>query len=549
MKKLALLLLLFFTTVSGEDLQLEFNEKVPKCISGIVFVGEKRFLLDKKELEAIKGIQFKHIDDVPGSESDLRKLLAPNLNRPFNANTLKEIKQQIYQYYRKNDRPIILVIVPKQKEDTGTAQFIVKESTLGKLTVVGNKWSPSKRYENYFDLKPGEAISQRSINRDMDFVNRSPFRTVNVSYSPGTREYTTDVTLEVTDRKPYFFYMGCDNTGVPTTGRQRIFAGLGWDQIRGKDISFFYQYTTNYSAHRYHSNTFQFTAMCPWHAIINLYGGFSIVHATLHPMPLNNRGTNIQGSIRYIAPFLSSRFFSQELIAGFDLKNTNNTMEFTDTTPVFGQTVNISQWTVGYKCRYESKKMTISGGVETVFSPFQWLPGQTDADYESLRPGADNRWFYATAYCNIRNALPLSLTSHLRLAGEISPQTLLPSEQFGIGGHDTVRGYDERQYNGDSGMLVNWEVHTPGVALIRTKSLKGINQANLLAFFDGGFGFDNTKVPQIPYANVLASVGIGFRYFLSDLLKARVDYGVKLHHQADFTGGASEVHFNVTGSY
>lgn len=520
-------------------------EETP-LVKGILLVGKKELLAKKKELIEIEGIELREVE-LPSK--GLEKHLEAILGEPFNHDTIRTIKNQIYQFYRDNDRPLVLISLPNQRPATGTVQVLIEESRLGEVKVVGNKWTPAKRYENYFATKPGETISQRNISRDMDFINRGPFRAVNVSYSPGARPQTTDVTLEVVDRRPYFFYAGCDNAGVPTTGRQRIFAGFGWDQIWGADQSLYYQYTTNYNTSRYHSNTFQYVALCPWKGIFNLYGGFSTVSATLDPSPLNNKGTNAQASLRYITPFGVTRQFSQEIIGGFDWKNTNNTLEFSDATPVFGQTVNITQWIVGYKCRYEEKNVTVEGDVEGVFSPFQWFPNQTSADYESLRPGADNRWFYLLANCFIRCALPHKMATHIRINGEASLQTLLPSEQLGVGGYDSVRGYDQRQFNGDSGLIVSWELHSPPFTVWKTKVKKRENLAHFLYFLDGGLGYDNVKVPDVPRFNTLAGTGIGLRYFLSDHLKARIDYGIKLHQQADFTGGASEVHFNVTGSF
>jgi hemolysin activation/secretion protein len=523
-------------------------ESTPK-LKGIVLLNGYDPLLDAKTLEGIEGILASSFV-IPGNECELNLELEKLLNEPFNDATLTEIQDKIYEYYRASDRPFVLVEVPEQKEKTGVAQIIVQESTLGKLSVVGNKWTSSKRYENYFRLKPGDPISQHNLNRSVDFMNRNPYRFVNVIYSPGEKEYTTDLTLEVADRKPYFFYAGLDNTGVPTTGRARVFAGFSWDQMFSLDQTFFYQYSTNYSSQNYHSNSFQYTAMLPWEAILLLYGGFSITHAQV-PIPnaTDNKGTSIQGSIRYVLPIRPKAHYAQELVFGFDLKHTNNTIEFTDIDPIIGNPVNISEWTLGYKCKYEWKKVEVEGGLEAVFSPFQWLSDQTEEDFESLRPDATNTWFYATGYCNIHRTLPYYFSTHLRFNGQYSMSTLLPSEQIGVGGFASVRGYDERQTNGDTGFVWSWEVHTPHFPLFRTKTRSLNNDAYFLLFTDGGFTVDNHVVPGIPRSDFLASIGAGFRYYLNTYLSARVDWGMKLHHQTDFTSGWQHVHFSVSGSY
>jgi hypothetical protein len=41
-------------------------------------------------------------------------------------------------------------------------------------------------------------------------------------------------------------------------------------------------------------------------------------------------------------------YLRQELIAGFDFKRTNNTIEFVDDYPSFGKNVNLTQFSVEY---------------------------------------------------------------------------------------------------------------------------------------------------------------------------------------------------------
>lgn len=42
-----------------------------------------------------------------------------------------------------------------------------------------------------------------------------------------------------------------------------------------------------------------------------------------------------------------------------------------------------------------------------------------------------------------------------RFRGQLASTNLLPSEQMGLGGYNSVRGYLERQVNVDNGLIVN----------------------------------------------------------------------------------------------
>lgn len=558
MRKQLLLLLLSTASLCADDSLSSFKkisaekpiqEETEPMIRAIVLVDGNAKLLPTSALRKSFGVQIIDID-LPSS----KKILAEELDcfitgsTTFTKENIRKVKEKIYEYYREYDHPFVLVSVPAQAPNTKALQLVVTESKLGKVEVKGNQWTSSTQYDSYFSTKPGQPISQKQLVRDVNFMNRNPYRQVSVVYSPGKELYTTDLTLEVTDRKPYFFYAGFDNTGIPTTGRERVFAGFSWDQMFGYDQTFFYQYTTNYHVDRFHANSFQYTAMLPWKAVFNLYGGFSVLSTNL-PFISSNKGTSVQASIRYITPFVSNCFLSHELIAGFDVKNTNNTVEFVDIAPVFGQTVNLTQWMLGYACKYEKGCVQVEAGLEGYFSPFEWVPGQSLADFQTLRPDASNKWFYGVGYVNMNYPMPHGCNFHFRTKVEGSSAPLLPSEQIGIGGHASVRGYDERQYSADNGFVSTLEFQSPHFALFSTKKKSLANTAYFLAFVDGGFGFDETKVPEIPWSDYLVSIGAGFRYRLSTHLSARFDYGFKLHRQADFTGGNSQNHFSVSGSY
>ncbi|MBU6446735.1 MAG: hypothetical protein KGQ49_04985, partial [Verrucomicrobia bacterium] len=439
-----------------------FTDPVPVSqlsIRGIVLVTDRNRLLSKEELRSIRELHVMGVQ-IPGSYSKFQYAVQQYVGQALNDETLQRLKRTLYEYFRGCEHPFVTIGVPEQDFSEGVVQVVVQESKLGKVSVVGNHWLPAKRVSKYFDLKLGQPICCNEISKDLNFVNRNPFRRVSVAYTPGSERNTTDVILEVQDRRPYRFYVGFDNSGVVTTGRQRVFAGFSWDQVFNLDHTFFYQYTTNYDIKRFHANTLQYMVMLPKETILNLYGGFSIVHADLPNPARHNKGTNAQVSARYHVPITPARSFTQEWIVGFDWKNTNNTMEFVDAAPRFGHTVNLTQFVIGYQWGWDRGSNFIRSGVETLFSPAQWLSNQTDADFQTLRPGANNTWVYAVCFFNYRRALPRSTSYVFFMRGQWSSTALLPSEQLGIGGYDTVRGYDQRQYNADNGFYLSNEFHT-----------------------------------------------------------------------------------------
>lgn len=512
-------------------------------LQAIVLIN-KETKLTEEECSQVWGIEVRNLD-LPGSVEEISDLLAPFLEKKtISALDLKEIKRVVYLYYQKNGYPFILVEIDSTC-CRNVLQVIVQESTLGELRVEGNKWTTPERYYRYMSAAKGQPISVKTFYKDLDFINRNPYRRVDVVYTPGREKNTTDVVLEVKDQIPYRFYMGFDNTGVPNTGRQRVFAGFSWNQVFGLDHNFFYQYTTNYNANRFHSNTFQYTAFLPWQAIMSLYGGYSVVHAHLPPPQRKNDGTNIQASLRYTTPLTPGVGFSHAITAGFDVKELSNVMQFVDYTPRFGHIVNLTQWSAEYQWKIERPSLLLEGGAACYISPWEWLPDQGNTDFSSLRPGAKNRWIYGVFDFHLNRPLDWGMSCDFYAKGELSSTPLLPSEQLGLGGFGSVRGYDERQFNADSGLQISIEWHSPSFLQNKARTSGG----HFLLFLDSGFGCEYTFIPEVRHFEYLIGIGPGFRYHLSRYFQTRLDWGIKLHNQAHFTGGSNMVQFSVIGSY
>jgi hemolysin activation/secretion protein len=110
------------------------------------------------------------------------------------------------------------------------------------------------------------------------------------------------------------------------------------------------------------------------------------------------------------------------------------------------------------------------------------------------------------------------IRTDLQLAG----QTLLPLEQFGLGGIESVRGYRQDVLLTDSGWLASMELRVP---LFNEPEDEIVLQ--LVPFFDFGVGWNNGDRPD-PVEDTLASLGVGLLFRYGDDLNARVDWGIPL---------------------
>ncbi len=109
----------------------------------------------------------------------------------------------------------------------------------------------------------------------------------------------------------------------------------------------------------------------------------------------------------------------------------------------------------------------------------------------------------------------------LRGGMQLANDALLPSEQFTVGGFNTVRGYRKDQLLTDNGLLASAELRIP---IIKGFSESGIVQ--IVPFIDYGKGWNSFDVPN-PDPENLAAVGIGLLWQEKNFT-FRFDYGIPL---------------------
>ena len=75
----------------------------------------------------------------------------------------------------------------------GFLRFIIVEGKLGSVSVKGAENFDPERMKKSIRLKPGEVIQEGVLVGDINFLNRNPFRHVDLIYTPGEATGTTDI--------------------------------------------------------------------------------------------------------------------------------------------------------------------------------------------------------------------------------------------------------------------------------------------------------------------------------------------------------------------
>ena len=527
-----------------------YRREMPR-VHGVVLAGDERGLVPRWQTGKLQGITLVDVN-VPDGKYELDRVLKPiYYGNPLSMQMVERLKRTIIAYFKERGYPFVIVQVPEQDASEGVVQLVVLQGRLGRVLVEGNRWTPTSYLSNAVDLPRGHLISEDDLAYDLYYLNRNPFRQVNVVYAPGEEPGDVDVILSTRDRRSTRLYVGTENTGTETTGQYRVYTGFNWGNAFGLGHVLSYQYTSDYDFHDFQAHTVQYLAPLSWKHLLNIYGGYSTVNADLDLPTKNEEGFSLQASLRYSVPYRISRFYNNDFVLGFDFKRTNNTFDLTsnEVDAVKGAPVNLTQLVMGLSGDVQKPMYRFDYSLMALGSPLHWVADQSNDSYQTIRPDAKNQWIYLRTSLALLKRFDNAVSIWTRFQGQVSSEVLLPSEQFGLGGYDTVRGYEERELNKDNAVLVNFEVRSPPKSLFK----KQRDALQALLFVDYGWGHNWTRIVPENLSedlnNWIMGVGPGIRYTYEPYFTGYLDWGIKLHHLALVSHQFGRVHFGVTLSY
>jgi hemolysin activation/secretion protein len=134
--------------------------------------------------------------------------------------------------------------------------------------------------------------------------------------------------------------------------------------------------------------------------------------------------------------------------------------------------------------------------------------------------GVDGRFLSWVGQFQWAQNLGQDVISIARIGTQITPDSLLPLEQFSIGGVDTLRGFRQNQFVADNGITGSVEVRFP---LVKNSSWGSLQVAPFVDFGkvwnNNGIGVDNS---------LFASTGLSLRWQISNFA-VRLDWGLPLN--------------------
>jgi hemolysin activation/secretion protein len=511
-------------------------------LRGLIFLDDPKKVIPKNPPQ-LSGVTVK-------SQRGLRLLRTPPFQRvvqkylggPVSIRRMNEMLRDIVVFYRNNDLPVVDLSIPEQDVTDGIVQVVVTEARVGKVCVEKTKYFDACDLLPQVCIQPGDEIHESVLLEDMRWLSRNPYRDINLKLKPGQERGTTDVVFEVDDQPPWRFYTGYEDTGNLLTRLERTYYGVNWYNALCNDDWAGYQFTADPDFDRLlaHSGYYSRALLC--RDIVSVYGTYAEFSAPTDIV--NNAGFAWQVLPRYDLELCPIGCYKHGLTFGWDFKQTNTNLDFGGET-VFDVTPDISQFTVGYHGRQTYCDGGWLLGLEVIWSPGDMFPNNDDATFNDFRPGATADYLYARGLFEVRthlcgaatNNVPLELVSRVR--GQLSEARLLPIEEFGLGGYNSIRGYDEYSVIADSGLVVNIELWSQAFHLLDYKTCKIDDKGKpqerrepdslrFLAFWDYGVDYTHSPQPGEFSSFDISSVGVGLRYEFPRHLSLRADYGFQL---------------------
>lgn len=147
-------------------------------------------------------------------------------------------------------------------------------------------------------------------------------------------------------------------------------------------------------------------------------------------------------------------------------------------------------------------------------------------------------------------------TMFFRLFAQYANGPLIPAEQIGLGGANSIRGYSEREFLGDDGFYFNLELRTPMLLGLVSRpfssdSYRKAHAANpwdrvqFLWFLDGGYEEIQQPLPSEIVDRQLLSTGPGLRLAMTQYAQLKLDYGIPLMQPDGATSSSGYAHIDL----
>ena len=445
-----------------------------------------------------------------------------------NLKQINKCVQKLEEEYRSNGY-ILARVTDVHMEQDGTLQVTVNEGLVEGFKVKGNKKCKDYVITREMKLKPGKPFNAKDARRSMQRVyNLGYFEDVNVKLNPGREPNSVEVEIDVVEMNTGTFGIGAGYSnadgfvGMVSIG-DKNFRGTGdkinirWEFGGEDNKNYDFSYTRPWLDDK------ETAATINLYDITNEYADYDINGDEIARYDKKRRGQELTFSRKTDNEFISNYI---------TLKNRDDIYEGeadgyeNDKEQYYEEQFNTSgkyhpEWmpNTAEERRKENFGTTrsitlgrIFDSRDNVYDPHEgkrmaysveWAGG-LGGDFDFTKFTADWRYYYRAGGESVWA---------LNLGAGYADGDMPLSQRFSMGGSDTLRGYEDDQFRGNSMLKATLEYRFPIV-----KKVQGV------LFTDNGYAWDKRHEDDFDFGLIKNSYGVGLR-INSPLGPVKLDYG------------------------
>lgn len=464
--------------------------------------------------------RFEVLGNTVFHNDEISQILKPFTKRPISFSELLQARTLITDLYVSRGFITSGAFIPTQNLQGGLVQIQVIEGSLEEIRVIGLERLSSDYVRSRMNIATGAPLNRDRLITALQVLQINPLiASLSAELSAGSRVGQNILELRVKEAKSLSAQLSVDNNRAPSVGslRRKVqfseanFSGLGdalnigysnTDGSNSYDISYTlpinpYNGTISLAFNNGNSNVLE----KPFN-ILDIYANSTSYDLTyrqpIEQTPTQELAIGVTASYRESLTSLLKIPFP--LSAGAD----DNGVTKLAVLRAFQEfTQRSSQSVISFRSQFNIGL----GGV---------LGSNLNAQFP------DSRFFTWRGQSQYVNLLAPDTFLLLRGDLQLGDRAILPSEQVGFGGQDTLRGYRQDVLLGDNGLNLSVELRIP---ILRVPEWEGLLQ--LTPFIDTAAVWTSSGEVNTTQ-NVLLGTGLGLRWRMGNILDARLDYGVPL---------------------
>ncbi|WP_308253253.1 ShlB/FhaC/HecB family hemolysin secretion/activation protein [Geminocystis sp. GBBB08] len=453
----------------------------------------------------------------------------PYENQTNSFKTLEEIANNITQLYLNQGYITTRAIVENVIDDVVIIR--VDEGQIETLEIQGGK-----RLENYvrqrISLGAVTPFNSSHLEDQLKLLKIDPLiENIEATLRPGNGQKQSILIVKVTEADPFFATIGIDNYSPPSIGGTQMTFAAGYGNVFGFGDSFSVSYQPRLEdwAGTYNLDFNYIAPLNPMNG--TLQARISLQENTVIEgdfQSLDISGESQFYDLTYRQPLIRTPRKEFALSLGMSYRN-GQTFTFQGPTP-FGIGPDDDGITrtnvITFGQDYIKRDTTGAWGVRS-----QLRLGVGLFDVTTSNSANDPDGYFLTWLGQIQRVQLLNPDHLLIIQGDIqlSFDPLLPSEQFVIGGGQSVRGYRQNVRAGDNGFRFSIEDR---ITLARNEERFPVFQ--IAPFFDMGSVWNVKENPNfLPNQRFIAALGLGFIWQPIENLNLRIDYAPPLINLID----------------